>query len=354
MSYGQFGEKYLLVPIVKKDKVILLMEAVRKGNRLYFYEKNDADLLTFFQHALYSNIISHSEVIDGNTAAKAKYVCSTRTIVIGCLNGQTDCEPVSYSNMVCDWQEDSGGGVPPKSFPPLGDPFGGGGGGGGDDGYEYPDPPEEKNPCAKMQAQNSNQAFKDKISELDKKEVFDKTEETGFAAAYGPQTTYESLANTANDNLIFPPGNKYFGYIHTHLDSKDGVIKIFSPADVFTFLTTCVRNSQLNGTITDAYGMVITSQGNYILKYSGDSNYGIGPNIKAQWQTWYNREYSNLIENSGGLNQSDVEKLFTKFLKEKVNINGLEVYKSDKVTGSTTKLEYNGKDNPVKSTPCPN
>ncbi|WP_153398069.1 hypothetical protein [Chryseobacterium vaccae] len=68
MSFGQFGEKYLLVPVVKKDKVVLLMEAVRKGNRVYFYEKDDADLLGFFQHVLYSNILSHSEVIDGAAA----------------------------------------------------------------------------------------------------------------------------------------------------------------------------------------------------------------------------------------------------------------------------------------------
>ncbi|WP_262710775.1 hypothetical protein [Chryseobacterium echinoideorum] len=40
-------------------------------------------------------------------------------------------------------------------------------------------------------------------------------------------------------------------------------------------------------------------------------------------------------------------------MKEKVNINGLEVYSIDKTTGSATKLEYNGKDNPMKTTPCP-
>ncbi|KPE49715.1 hypothetical protein [Chryseobacterium indologenes] len=167
MSFGQFGEKYLLVPVVKKDKVLLLMEAVRKGNRVYFYEKNDADLINFFQHVLYSNIISYSEVIDG-AAAKSKYVCSTRTIVIGCLNGQTDCEPVSYSQMVCEWKE-GGGGPPPKSFDPLGDPFSGGGGGGGssDDGYEYPDPPED--PCEKNKQIITSPGIQNKIKDVREK-----------------------------------------------------------------------------------------------------------------------------------------------------------------------------------------
>ncbi|KPE51311.1 hypothetical protein [Chryseobacterium indologenes] len=163
MSFGQFGEKYLLVPIVKKDKVVLLMEAVRKGDRVYFYKKNDTDLLAFFQHVLYSNIISHSEVMDGNqAAAKAKYVCSTRTIVIGCLNGQTDCEPVSYSHMVCEWQEDSGG---------------------GDDGYEYPDPPEE-NPCEKMKARTMDSTFKNNITMLEGK--------TGESSERGYRMDYQN------------------------------------------------------------------------------------------------------------------------------------------------------------------
>lgn len=220
------------------------------------------------------------------------------------------------------------------------------GGGGGNNTNPSGDP------CKKMKTQNSNQLFKDKVAELDKKEAFDKKEETGVAAAYGTKP-FEPMANTANDNLTFPPGNKYFGYIHTHLDSKEGVVKIFSPADVSTFLTSCVVNAKEKGTMTDAYGMVITSQGNYILKYSGDGNFGIGPNQRANWQTWYEDAYSQLYQ-TGKLTQPNVEKVFTQFLKEQVNINGLEIYKSEKTTGNTERLEYDGKDKPVKSTPCPN
>ncbi|WP_170245785.1 hypothetical protein, partial [Chryseobacterium rhizosphaerae] len=213
-------------------------------------------------------------------------------------------------------------------------------------------PASTKDPCEKMKEQNSNQTFKNKVSDLDKQEVFNKNQETGLAAAYGPQTNYEPLANTANDNLKFPPGNKYFGYMHTHLDSKPGVVKIFSPADVSTFLTSCVRNAQVKGTMSDAYGMVITSQGNYILKYSGDGNYGIGPNTQANWQSWYETAYERLSQNELA-NPAIVEKLFTQFLEEKVKLDGLEVYKSDKTTGSTSKLKYDGKDKPVKPIPCP-
>ncbi|REC73546.1 hypothetical protein, partial [Chryseobacterium rhizosphaerae] len=251
---------------------------------------------------------------------------------------------------------DGGGGCtacPPDQGSPSGEcPKYGGCSSNGGSGIVNTPPASTKDPCEKMKEQNSNQTFKNKVSDLDKQEVFNKNQETGLAAAYGPQTNYEPLANTANDNLKFPPGNKYFGYMHTHLDSKPGVVKIFSPADVSTFLTSCVRNAQVKGTMSDAYGMVITSQGNYILKYSGDGNYGIGPNTQANWQSWYETAYERLSQNELA-NPAIVEKLFTQFLEEKVKLDGLEVYKSDKTTGSTSKLKYDGKDKPVKPIPCP-
>ncbi len=211
-------------------------------------------------------------------------------------------------------------------------------------------PGNNTDPCAKMKVQNSTQGFKDKVAELDKKEVFDKKEETGFAAAYGTKP-FEPMANTLDGNVRLPDGNKYFGYMHAHLN-LDGVVKIFSPYDVATFLTSCVANGKLKGSMADAYAMVITSQGNYILKYSGDGNFAITNGQINNWQTWYRDEYSKL-KDSELSNSNIVEKIFTQFLEEQVKINGLEVYKSDKTTGDTSKLNYNGKDNPIKTIPCP-
>ncbi|MGU3375076.1 hypothetical protein [Chryseobacterium sp. M5A1_1a] len=223
--------------------------------------------------------------------------------------------------------------------------YGGGGSG------STPNNPNNNNPCEKMKEQNQNTEFKAKVADIDKKVIFDKDKETGFAAAYGqPQTNYEPLSNN-NDNLKMPQGNKYFGYMHSHLDSKDGIVKIFSPADIFTFLGTCVRNAETKGSMTDAYGMVITSQGNYIIKYSGDGSFGIGPGTLSNWQSWYDDKFSELNETKG-LTQENVEKLFTQFMDEKVKIDGLEVYKSDKGTGNTTKLKYDKATNSVVPTPC--
>lgn len=153
MSFGQFGEYYALVPIAKGNKVVLLMEAVRKENKVYFYEKTDVNLLQFFNYLLYSPTSDYKETINGaDTAGKTKYVCTTRTLIVGCPPEIPDCTPITSSQTVCEWQADSGNGTPPKGFAPLGDPFSGGGGGGG---YDYPDPPQD-DPCAIASTRNSN------------------------------------------------------------------------------------------------------------------------------------------------------------------------------------------------------
>jgi hypothetical protein len=349
MSFGNFNETYALVPIIKDNKVVLLMEAVRTGNKVFFYEKDNKDLVEFFNLAMYSNVTKYDEVINtnGNISSKTPaFVCTTRWLTIGCFDNETDCVPYTTSVTNCEYQ--GGSGIPPKTF----DPIGMDGGGDGNNGYEYPEIPEIKSPCEKLKIQNTDVNFKNKVLELDKVEIFNKTKETGYAAAYGPQIGYESLANTSNDNVKLPVGNKYFGYIHVHLN-KEGVVKIFSPSDIYTFLTSCVRNAEQNGSMTDAYAMVITSQGNYILKYSGDGSYGLGPVTRTAWQAWYETKFSDLLEN-GNMTQPNVEKLFTQFLEEAVSIDGLAVYKSDKTTGKTSQLVFNGNNNPVKPIPCPN
>lgn len=333
-----FGEdkKYIFYPILKDGKVTSLWYGKLNEDRSWvdFYLVHDASASTQRMIGEFQNYYSKKMASRGEPDPPVKEIPE---III---------TPPSTNPPIHDPIPGTGGDgtyTPPYTGDMSGGPIMHGGGTGTS---------TTQDPCKKLKAQNTDSNFKAKVAELDKKEVFDKKEETGFAAVYGT-TPFEPLANTANDNLKFPPGNKYFGYIHTHLDSKEGVVKIFSPADVVTFLTSCVRNAHEKGTMTDAYGMVITSQGNYILKYSGDGNYGIGPVQETAWQTWYETEFAKIANEDGSILQNNVEKLFTQFLKEAVKVAGLEVYKSDKTTGNTTKLEYNGKDQTVKTTPCP-
>ena len=361
MTFGNFNETYALVPIIKDNKAVLLMEAVRIGNKLFLYEKNDEEMIAFFNAAMYGKIIHYDETLSGNNGTLSKalnYVCSTRTLSVGC-DGEPGCVPYVKTETVCGFQQ---GGTPPKGFDPSGDPDLGSGGG-GDDGYEYPDPPDEiKDPCEKIKSKfTTDLKFKSKVAAIDKQEVFAYDHEMGFAAGYPPanttvtETQYQPMENMAGShNVSLPDGDQYFGYMHSHNNFSDGGIpvKIFSPADLATFLTSCVANADAHGSIDDAYGMVITSAGNYVLQYTGaTSGFGVGPNTIKYWKAWYGRQFKAIQNDDGGYDQDDVEKVFLRFLKEKVQIDGVELYKVDKTTGKSSKLNLNS-NNVVVPIPC--
>ncbi|MCT4215267.1 hypothetical protein HZP46_07245 [Elizabethkingia anophelis] len=149
------------------------------------------------------------------------------------------------------------------------------------------------------------------------------------------------------------------GLMHSHNDEdKNGnkPIKIFSPTDVRTFLNILMTQANnYTGSYQNAYSVVTTSEGNYMLKYTKDTwptpadggKYDL--DRRDKWNAWYEREYKKLIDDDA-LTQENVEKIFTKFLKEAVKVDGLEVYKVTET--SSSKMEYNGANNPVKSTPC--
>ncbi|WP_294205656.1 hypothetical protein, partial [uncultured Chryseobacterium sp.] len=236
--------------------------------------------------------------------------------------------------------------------------YGGSNGGGSAD----PNNQQSEDPCQKMKAQNENQSFKEKVAALDKPEVLNYDHEMGYAAGYPPANTgvigiqYPPMENTIGSHSVsLPSGNQYFGFMHTHNNESDGGIpvKIFSPADLATFLTSCVANADAHGNIGDAFAMVVTSEGNYMLQYTGSSSgFGIGSNTIKFWKLWYEREIKAIQDEDGTINQNKVENLFLRFLKEKVKIDGIELYQIAKTTGQAQKLNLNN-DNTVVSIPCP-
>lgn len=98
--------------------------------------------------------------------------------------------------------------------------------------------------------------------------------------------------------------------------------------------------------------MVITSEGNYILQFTGSSSgFGIGPNTIKFWKLWYDREVEKLVLEDI-VTQPNIEKLFLRFLKEKVKIDGVELYQVEKTTGKAQKLTLDS-NSTVKPMPCP-
>lgn len=200
-------------------------------------------------------------------------------------------------------------------------------------------------PCEKIKNKFSETKFKEKVAAIDKVEVFDYDHEMGFAAGYPPTNTgvtgtqYPPMENVIGSHSVrLPDGNQYFGFMHSH-NNKEGAVKIFSPYDLATFLTSCVSNADTSGSIRDAYAMVITSAGNYILQYTGfSSSFGTGPNTIKFWNVWYERELKAIQNDDNSFDQDKLEKVFLRFLKEKVKIDGVKLYKVEKLTGKAKEL----------------
>lgn len=361
MSYGQFGEKYALVPITKKNKVVLLMEAVRIGNKVYFYEKKDENLQTFFEQVMYSNIVGFDEKINTQGSPSAKglsYVCSTRTIHVGCANGEVNCPPASNTTMVCEWVISN---HPPKGLPPSGDPnFEGGG---GNDGYEYPDPPVET-PCEKLKEQTSNNTFKNNITSLEGK--------TGDSFESGYRIGTNSNGSLQNQMLQNKPGTqqvdlKAFSNTITLMHSHyDGLYPMFSPGDIIFFNQWIVWAQNWNAIPTNTPKIplnnltftLVTSNGNYSFNFDGTSTNPL-PNYTIVELNNLNEKYSQMLNNavtvgnvSGNVsyNMEKLETQFLKFMSEKMNMDGLQLYKTTTDGNSKLSLENGTR----QETDCPN
>ncbi|MDQ1097866.1 MULTISPECIES: hypothetical protein [Chryseobacterium] len=356
MTMGNYDESFLIVPLAEGGKVTACLQVPRNGDHVTFLEDRDSEHIKFFQRYIASK---------KRKAVKSEPYSSAES------KGITECQisavsmwyPADeYGSNAGHWETNYIVTCPPE--PTDGD----GNGGGEQPTYPYPggggstSPQNPKNPCDKLKNQSQNQAFKNKVAALDKPEVLNYDHEMGYAAGYPPANTgvtgtqYPPMENTLGSHSVsLPDGNQYFGFMHTHNNESNGGIpvKIFSPADLATFLTSCVANADAHGSIGDAFAMVVTSEGNYMLQYTGSSSgFGIGSNTIKFWKLWYEREIKAIQDEDGTINQNKVENLFLRFLKEKVKIDGIELYQIAKTTGQAQKLNLNN-DNTVVSIPCP-
>lgn len=99
----------------------------------------------------------------------------------------------------------------------------------------------------------------------------------------------------------------------------DAPIPVFSPADITKFLQLIVRAHSSNTPLSEIYGTMTSSKGTYTLKYSGvyPFNFNFNNlNINEKYEKYFKKGHST-------------EKTFLLFLKEKIGIAGLELYKTD-------------------------
>lgn len=235
----------------------------------------------------------------------------------------------------------------------------GSGGGSGSGGYPYY-PSQVQNACARIKVDQARAKYTAKYNALNKPEIFAMDKERGFYELQPPknvtvQSGYVQIDGPPGTTGLDLPDNtdRISGLFHSH-NNTEGSVKIFSPTDVKTFINIFLKNArEYAGGYSEAYSTVVTSAGSYTLKYTKATHPGgINYDISEKWNDWYKTKMSEIRDEDGEFDQTKVEAIFTRFLSEVVNIDGLEVFK---VTASTSgKMTYNPAI-PLKANvePCP-
>lgn len=196
----------------------------------------------------------------------------------------------------------------------------------------------EDNPCENLNTLNTDADYDNKVEFLETKTG--DTEENGFARL--DNGTFV-LLNRNNDghSLKFEISPNMVGFMHTHLDKFNTgnydennnpefkkAIQMFSPNDVLRFLE-LVQNANTNPNINiaDVFGVMITSKGNYTLKFNGSVN-NINTNFSPDDLKDSFKEYIDDFGRERGL---------LKFIQEKTNNNGVALYKVKKRNNGTYK-----------------
>ena len=95
MSFGNFDETFLRVPIINDQKVVSIMQAVRNKERdkVYFSHTEDKESLIFFQNLIFSKRdlkpLKDSAYPNSNPTSRAYWnaikTCTSRKLEIGCV-----------------------------------------------------------------------------------------------------------------------------------------------------------------------------------------------------------------------------------------------------------------------------
>ncbi|RZJ72055.1 MAG: hypothetical protein EOO47_22680 [Flavobacterium sp.] len=207
------------------------------------------------------------------------------------------------------------------------DPDGGytGGGGGstssGNNGNNTTDPD-----CVKVKAQSSSTAYKEKVEEL--KTKTNQKNETGFEEK--KNGSFNPLTNDGDNSMNAVPLGDTKGFMHTHVNpyftgkydnNNDPIynrpIRMFSPADV-NILMGVVNKNRTTGNYLEYYVSMISSNGNYMIKFTGaESDLKMGFHTQ-EWDDSYKEFMMGYI---------NLEKGFLRFLNEKMGVKGVKLYK---------------------------
>jgi hypothetical protein len=228
--------------------------------------------------------------------------------------------------------------------------------------------PKPQTPCEKTKETYENTAVKSRYEILKGKTSEPSESGYGFKTVLdgnGGTTTQTNLLNpdiTDPSKMIVSIFPTSYGYIHTHLDKTDDKIsvKIFSPADINTFIA-FLHNAKANSTqLGNIFGGMIASDPDtghniYQIHYTGDGSDLPAIFTKEQVKV-LKAEYTRMAQrtandNEGVLYHSDLQKLFYKFLK-KMNLNNVALTKIEDNPKKFKKVNFDANGNPTEEN-CP-
>ncbi len=191
-------------------------------------------------------------------------------------------------------------------------------------------------PCDGIRNQFLNEDYSTRYDELGTTKNFEKNVETGFSEKVTGE--FVDLIPDGNRPINFKPTSIWKGVSHVHQNDfitlnkymeheVNKTVKIQSPTDVQQLLTLASVSRINGGPVENVYVDVLSSEGNYTLKFSGtkeeiQSLIGINT-IDSAAETIY----LDLVEEFGYKN---VEKILLGFLEE-LNLNNvMSLYKIEK------------------------
>lgn len=367
-TMDRFDESFLMVPVVDNGKVISVLQVPRHEAKVYFIYTESQNDIGFFQNYISPN---PKRVLntDFNSSIN-KLVCVTKTVSTWLPDNEDNPNGtgawVSTRVTTCTQQqlENCTGIVLPD-----GECMGGG----GDPGYPYPDyggggdpldPEEPKDPCENAKSIFNNTAVKSRYETL--KGKVGEAKETG----YGFKTITTSTGTTTQTNPLNPDATSpdkmkvgiyptTFGYSHTHLNKSgtDMSVKIFSPADINTFLSILHNAIANNIPLENVFGGMVASDPDttyniYQIQYTGN-----GTDLPAEFteqqldklKADYTKMAQEIINNTGELTHSDLQGLLSATLK-KMNIPNTTLFK---IEGNTVKKVNYSQNGTPSEDPCP-
>lgn len=200
-------------------------------------------------------------------------------------------------------------------------------------------------PCDKIKKLLKSAAFKSRIDTLKLKTKLKK--ESGYSQDKNGLFSALTAKKDGSDELDLPFDRNRVGFMHTHLNPYERLdangelqpvkpIKMFSPADVMLFLRIALNAKNSNIPVSDTYGVMVSSTGTYQLKFTGNAADISKKYSNINWGENLDEIYKEIIANNG------LEKGFLKFLKDKIGIDGIELYKMETNVNSLKTLNSVG------------